>query len=130
MFDYDDVVSAVSELDGQIKMYGYLWTLCFVDHSVIAHSAHKGDIVPAAKHTVTNMVLWPVAFFIEVICESSHDCIIIYIKKIVKKKPTEVGWVFQRLAMYIEISNPKRISVACGAVHFMISLLVRIDILS
>jgi hypothetical protein len=66
VFDYDDVVSPVSEPDGQIKMDGYLWTVSFVDHCVVAHSANKWNLVPMAKHTVAKMVLWLVAFFVEV----------------------------------------------------------------
>jgi hypothetical protein len=67
VLDYDDVVSLVSEPDGQIKMDGYLWPVGFVDHCVIAHSAHKGYAIPMAKHTVAKMVLRPVTFFVEVV---------------------------------------------------------------
>ena len=67
VLDYDDVVGPVSELDGQIKMYGYLRTVGFVDHCVIAHGPNKGDLVPMAKHTVADPVSWFVTFFVEVI---------------------------------------------------------------
>jgi hypothetical protein len=67
VFDYDDVVGAVSELDRQIKMDGYLRTIGFVDHCVIAHGANKRNLVPMAKHTVANPVFWLVTFFVEVI---------------------------------------------------------------
>ena len=67
MLDYDDVVSPISELDRQIKMDGYLWTVGFVDHCVIAHSANKWNLVPMAKHTVTDPVFRLVTFFVEVI---------------------------------------------------------------
>ena len=68
MLDYDDIVSPVSELYRQIQVDGYLWTVSFADHSIISHSANKGDLVPMAKHTVAQMVLWPVSFLVEVIC--------------------------------------------------------------
>ena len=67
MLDYDDVVGPISESDGQIKMDGYLRTVGFIDHCVIAYSAHKGNLVPMAKHTVADPVLWFVTFFVEVI---------------------------------------------------------------
>ena len=67
MLDYDDVVDLVLELDGQIKMDGYLWPHGFVDHSVIAYSTNKRNLVPMAKHTVANPVSWLVTFFVEVI---------------------------------------------------------------
>lgn len=67
MLDYDDIVCFVSEPDGQIKMDGYLWTIGFVDHCVIAHSANKRNPVPMAKHTVADPVFWLVTFFVEVI---------------------------------------------------------------
>ena len=67
MLDYDDVVSPISELDRQIKMDGYLWTVGFVDHCVIAHSTNKWNLVPMAKHTVADPVFWLVTFFVEVI---------------------------------------------------------------
>jgi len=68
VLDYDDVVCAISEPDGQIKMDGYLWSVGFVDHCVVANSAYKRNIVPMAKHTVAKVVLWPVTFLVEVIC--------------------------------------------------------------
>ena len=68
VLDYDDIVSLVSEPDGQIKMDGYLWSVGFVDHCVVAHGANKRNLVPMAKHTVAKMVPWLVAFFVEVIC--------------------------------------------------------------
>ena len=68
VLDYDGVVDAVSEADGQIKMDGYLWPVGFVDHCVVAHSAHKRNIVPAAKHTVADPIGWFVTFFVEVVC--------------------------------------------------------------
>jgi len=67
MLDYDDIVCFVSEPDRQIKMYGYLWTVSFVDHSVIAHSTNKRTPVPMAKHTVADPVFGPVTFFVEVV---------------------------------------------------------------
>jgi len=67
VLDYDDIVGLVPELYGQVEMDGYLWTHGFADHSVIAHSANKGYLVPMPKHTVAKMVLWLVAFFVEVI---------------------------------------------------------------
>ena len=68
MLDDDDVVSAISELDWQIQVYGYLWTMRFADYCVVAHSAYKRNIVPMTKHTVAKMVLWPVTFLVEVVC--------------------------------------------------------------
>ena len=67
MLDYDDVMYLVSEADGQIKMDGYLRAVGFVDHSVIAHCAYKGNLIPMAKHTVTDPVLWPITFFVKVV---------------------------------------------------------------
>jgi len=67
MLDYDDVVSPISELDGQVKMDRYLWSVGFVDHGVIAHSAHKRYLVPMAKHTVADPIGWFITFFVEVI---------------------------------------------------------------
>lgn len=69
MLDDDDVVSPVSELYGQIQVYGYLWTVSFADHCVVAHSANKGNIVPMAKHPIAEMVSWPVTLFVEVVSE-------------------------------------------------------------
>jgi hypothetical protein len=69
VLDYDDVVCAISEPDGQIKMDGYLWSVGFVDHCVIAHGAHKRYAIPMTKHTVAKMVLRPVTFFVEVVSE-------------------------------------------------------------
>jgi len=68
VLDYDAVVGPISETDGQVEMDGYLWTVGFVDHCVIAHSANKRYIIPMAKHTVADPVLWLVAFFVEVVC--------------------------------------------------------------
>lgn len=67
MLDYDEVVSPVSEADRQVEMDGYLWTVGLVDHGVVANSANKWNLVPMAKHTVADPVLWLVAFFVEVI---------------------------------------------------------------
>ena len=67
MLDYDNVVGPISEPDGQVEMDGYLWTVGFVDHCVIAHSANKWNVVPMAKHTVADPVSWFVTFFVEVI---------------------------------------------------------------
>ena len=67
VLDYDDVVSPISESDGQVKMDGYLRPVGFVDHSVIAYCAHKRNIVPMTEHTVADPVSWLVAFFVEVI---------------------------------------------------------------
>ena len=67
MLDYDDVVGFVSEPDGQVEMDGYLWTHGFVDHSIIAHGANKGDLVPMTEHTVADPVSWLVTLFVEVI---------------------------------------------------------------
>jgi hypothetical protein len=67
VLDYDDVVGPISESDGQIKMDGYLWTVGFVDHSVIAHGANKGYAIPMAKHTVADPVFRLITFFVEVI---------------------------------------------------------------
>ena len=67
VLDYDDVMGLVSEPYGQIKMDRYLWAVGFVDHCVIAHGANKRNFVPMAKHTVTDPVFWPVAFFVKVI---------------------------------------------------------------
>ena len=67
MLDYDNVVSAISKLNGQVEMDGYLRTVGFVDHCVIAHSAHKRNLVPMAKHTVADPVFGLVTFFVEVI---------------------------------------------------------------
>ena len=67
VLDYDDVVDAVSEADGQVEMDGYLRAVGFVDHGVIAHGTHEGNVVPMAKHTVAEMVFGLVAFFVEVI---------------------------------------------------------------
>ena len=69
MLDYDDIVSPVSELYGQIQVDGYLWTVSFADHCVVAHGANKGDLVPMAKHTVAKMVSWSVTLFVEVVSE-------------------------------------------------------------
>jgi hypothetical protein len=67
VLDDDDVMGLVSELNRQVKMDGYLWTVGFVDHGVVAHSAHKWNLVPMAKHTVTDPVFWLVTFFVEII---------------------------------------------------------------
>ena len=67
MLDYDDIVCFVSEPDGKIKMYGYLWTHGFVYHGVIAHSTNKRNPVPMAEHTVADPVSWLVIFFVEII---------------------------------------------------------------
>jgi len=67
VLDDDEVVSPVLELYGQVEMDGYLWSRGLADHCVVAHCANKGNLVPMAKHTVTNPVLWLVAFFVEVI---------------------------------------------------------------
>ena len=67
MLDDDNVVGSVLEPDGQIQMYGYLRTHGFVDHSVIAHSTNKRDLVPMAKHTIADPVFWLVTFFVKVI---------------------------------------------------------------
>ena len=69
MLDYDYIVSLVSELYGQIQMYGYLWAVRFADHCVVAYSANKRNLVPMAKHPVAKMVSWLVTFFVEVVSE-------------------------------------------------------------
>ena len=102
VLDYDDVVDTVSEADGQIKMDGYLWSVGFVDHSVIAHCAHKRNIVPMAKHTIADPVFWLVTFFVKVIRLSSHRCIVVYIKQEVKTKPTEMGFVIHRYLVIVD----------------------------
>lgn len=94
VLDYDDVVSPVSKSYGKIKMYGYLWAVGFVDHCVIAHSTHEGNVVPMTKHTVTQMVFWFVTFFVEVFSKTWHNALYSNIKIKVKKKPTEVGFLF------------------------------------
>jgi len=68
VLDYDEVVSPVLEADGQVEMDGYLWSYGFADHGVVAYSANKGDLVPAAKHTVADPIGWFVTFFVEVVC--------------------------------------------------------------
>jgi hypothetical protein len=67
VLDYDDVMGLISKLDGKVEMDGYLWPVGFVDHSVIAHCAHKRNLVPVAEHTVADPVFWLVTFFVEVI---------------------------------------------------------------
>jgi hypothetical protein len=67
VLDYDDVVDPISELDRQVEMDRYLWTVGFVDHSVIAHSTNKRNLVPMAKHTVADPVSWLVTLFVKVI---------------------------------------------------------------
>ena len=67
VLDYDDVVGLVPESDRKIEMDGYLWSVGFVDHRVIAHGTNKWNIVPVSKNAVTKMVFWLVAFFVEVV---------------------------------------------------------------
>jgi len=87
VLDYDDVVSLVSESDGKIKMDGYLRTVGFVDHGIIAHSTHEGNVVPMAKHTVTQMVLGLVTFFVEVFSKTWHNILYSVLEKKSRKSP-------------------------------------------
>ena len=69
MFDYDDIVNDIVELDWKIQVNCDSGTRV-VDHSVIAHSANKWNLVPVSEHTITYPVLGsiPNAFKVFSLC--------------------------------------------------------------
>ena len=53
-------------------MHSYFRAVDVVDFSIIAHSAHKRDLVPVSEHTIPNVVGMFVPYAIEVIRLIAH----------------------------------------------------------
>jgi hypothetical protein len=67
LYNYNRFILAV-DLDGQVQMNTDSGTLFFVDHSVIAHGSHEGNLIDFAIDSVTDAIYGFVPVGGEIIC--------------------------------------------------------------